>query len=860
MPCPTASTGRRLPSPHLSRVPRLSAIALASLLAAAASPTWAQAPAPAAAASANENLRAYDLPAAPLSAALNRFAVEAGVLLSIDSRLTDGKTAPALRGRYNTETGLAALLAGSGLRAQRDSRGVYGVSPAPAPAAVPRPAPTRPVAPRAPVEASSVTLPTVEVTAEREQQQRHATSVNSVTREELDRLPPTSVSDIFKGIPGVTAANARNGASFDLNVRGQQGDRVKVLVDGTQSTTNTSKSYGGENNHNYVDPDLVSSIVVEKGPNTGPHGAGTGGGVVNMSTLSADDLLSDGKTWGLRLRGGWANNASSGTGFRNYLGTSPIDVKTPDRNTSGSVAGAWRAPDGKLDLVAVRSERRSGNYYAGSKGHLTASNYGPQGEVRTALSLYKPSQEVFNTSQDTQSTLLKARLQLPADQWLELSHNQLESSFGESRVVAFSYNIEQKPLSEVKKTTSLLRYGWKPAANPFWNLRVNMWGVKLDELHPEITYGVSGSTKTQGMEAWNSSVFDLAGVGLTLAYGGSLQNEKTTGLGITEPRGKRELSSLFVRADAQFNEHLTLDVGLRRESYSTDGTGSFISPIPGQARIPYNVTDGHSRNNPSVGVTFKPVESTAFFLRYSEGWRPPTPKEVGLTYGHNRTVLQPEVTESTEVGVRWNGKNVWASEDVASLGFTMFDNRHTDYLARHLSSGTGSPYYYTNIDGARFKGIELSARYDNGTIFGSYGLNSFEIAQFCGYLGTGCTDTFNANLGTDMAGLVLPPKRTQTLTFGTRLLERRLTLGVRAHFVTGSAGTLVTTAGQTVYTGWSPHEIYDLFGSYRIGRNLDVSFSVDNLRDRYYVEAMTSSAVAIPSPGRTAKVTLTYQF
>lgn len=827
---------------QISRWP-LATVPLAVLLALGAPlASWAQAPA--------ETSVVLNTTGAaqPLSQALADLARQARLTLVASPALLAGKQAPNVSGRFTPQQALDRLLAGSGL-AGRIEAGALTVRPLPMPA----PAASAP-------QADAVELSTVLVTAERERAQPNAATVNTVTREELDRLPPTSTSDIFKGIPGVTAANARNGASFDLNVRGQQGDRVKVLVDGTQSTSNTSKSYGGENNHNYVDPDLVSGIVVEKGPNTGPHGAGTGGGVVNLSTLTADDLLRDGKRWGLRLRGGWANNASPGTGFRTYNGTGAIDVRTPDRNKSGSVAGAWRALDGKLDLVAVHSERRSSNYYAGSSGSPTFSNYGPAGETREPISLYKPGREVFNTSQDTKSALFKARLQLPADQWVELSHNQLESKFGESRITAFNYNIEQKLLSEVEKTTSLVRYGWKPSANPFWNLRLNLWRVKLDELHPEITYGVSGTTDTQGFEAWNSSVFDLAGVGLTLAYGGSLQHEKTTGLGITEPRGERELSSLFVRTDTQFNEHLALDVGLRRESYSTDGTGSFISPVPGQARIPYAVTDGHDRLNPSVGLTFTPVPSTAFFVRYSEGWRPPTPKEVGLTYGHNRTALQPELTESIEAGVRWNGKNVWARDDVASLGFTVFDNRHTDYLARHLSSGTGSPYYYTNIDGARFKGIELSARYDNGAFFGSYGLNSFEIAQFCGYLAPGCKDTFDANLGTDMAGLVLPPKRTQTLTIGTRLLERRLTLGLRAHFVTGSAGTLVTTTGQTVSTGWRPHEVYDLFGSWRIGRHLDLSFSVENLRDRYYVEAMTSSAVAIPSPGRTAKVTLTYQF
>lgn len=786
--------------------------------------------------------------AQPLSQALTDLARQSRLTLVVAPALLAGKSAPAVSGRFTPQQALERLLAGSGL-AGRIEAGALTVRP------LPPPAPTTPAP-----QADAIELPTVLVTAEREQASPNAATVNTVTREELDRLPPTSTSDIFKGIPGVTAANARNGASFDLNVRGQQGDRVKVLVDGTQSTSNTSKSYGGENNHNYVDPDLVSSIVVEKGPNTGPHGTGTGGGVVNLTTLTAEDLLRDGKNWGLRLRGGWANNAAEGQGFRTYNNTGPIDVRTPDRNVAASVAGAWRGLDGKLDLVAAHSQRRSSNYHAGSKGHTTFSNYGPLGEQRQAISLYKPGLEVFNTSQDTQSTLLKARLQLPADQWVELSHNQLESMFGESRITAFDYNIEQKLLTEVEKSTSLLRYGWKPAGNPFWNLRANLWKVTLDELHPEITYGASGTTTTQGLEVWNSSLFDLAGVGLTLAYGGSLQNEKTTGLGITEPRGERDLNSVFVHAEAQFNDHVALEAGLRREAYTAEGTGSFISPIPGQSRIPYAVADGHHRVNPSVALTLKPVESIAFFLRYSEGWRPPTPKEVGLSYGFNRGLLQPEVTESTEVGMRWNGKNVWASQDAVSAGVTFFNNRHTDYMARSLASGAGVPYYYTNIDGARFKGVEFNARYDNGAFFGSYGLNHFERAQFCGFMRLGCTDTFDSNLGTDMAGLVLPPKRTQTLTFGTRLLERRLTLGLRAHFVTASAGTLLTSAGQTVNTGWRAHEVYDLFGSYRIGRHLDVSFSIDNLGDRYYVEAMSSSAVSIPSPGRTAKVTLTYQF
>ncbi|QLF93498.1 TonB-dependent siderophore receptor [Pseudomonas sp. ABC1] len=67
-------------------------------------------------ASAEQN-RSYAIPAGNLDQALNRFASEAGILLSVDSRLTAGKRSPGLSGTYPVGEGLARLLAGTGLQA-----------------------------------------------------------------------------------------------------------------------------------------------------------------------------------------------------------------------------------------------------------------------------------------------------------------------------------------------------------------------------------------------------------------------------------------------------------------------------------------------------------------------------------------------------------------------------------------------------------------------------------------------------------------------------------------------------------------------------------------------------------------------
>lgn len=61
--------------------------------------------------------RDYDLPAGALSSSLTRFAAEAGILLSVDAALTEGRAAPPLKGRFSPREGLAKLLAGSGLEA-----------------------------------------------------------------------------------------------------------------------------------------------------------------------------------------------------------------------------------------------------------------------------------------------------------------------------------------------------------------------------------------------------------------------------------------------------------------------------------------------------------------------------------------------------------------------------------------------------------------------------------------------------------------------------------------------------------------------------------------------------------------------
>ncbi|WP_256680225.1 STN domain-containing protein [Pseudomonas sp. Marseille-P9899] len=67
----------------------------------------------------------FQIAAGPLGTSLSLFATRAGITLTFDARQTQGRQSAALQGNFSVEDGLARLLAGSGLRAQRQSNGGF---------------------------------------------------------------------------------------------------------------------------------------------------------------------------------------------------------------------------------------------------------------------------------------------------------------------------------------------------------------------------------------------------------------------------------------------------------------------------------------------------------------------------------------------------------------------------------------------------------------------------------------------------------------------------------------------------------------------------------------------------------------
>ncbi|WP_402720036.1 TonB-dependent siderophore receptor [Janthinobacterium rivuli] len=116
---------RHLPALNLSRIANAVQLALVTgltmgALGVAAPPAYAQA-------GAGQARQAFSVPAGALGLALNTFAAEAGVELTVEASLLQGKNSAGLSGSYSVPEGFYELLRGHGLQAVREGNGSYTV-------------------------------------------------------------------------------------------------------------------------------------------------------------------------------------------------------------------------------------------------------------------------------------------------------------------------------------------------------------------------------------------------------------------------------------------------------------------------------------------------------------------------------------------------------------------------------------------------------------------------------------------------------------------------------------------------------------------------------------------------------------
>jgi len=623
-----------------------------------------------------------------------------------------------------------------------------------------------------------------------------ATSV--VDSDQIGRTQPSSVAELFRNVPGVSAQMSGDDPSVAINIRGlEQYGRVAVTLDGARQDY---WRVGHGSGSFFIEPELLKQVTVIRGPASNAYGTGGIGGVVAFETKSAGDFLRSGETWALSQKGRYESNGQG------WLSSS---------------TGAYRFSD-NADMIGNIVWRSSDQYKDGN------------GDI------------VRWTGEDVLSGYGKATFR-PAEGH-EIKLGAIIQNYDD--IISGSSGSSSSTLSRYDTTTRVENYTgsytYNPLDNDIWDLSLNVYhsNTRSDQLQVWPTTSIGNSryydVATTGFNLRNASRFDAGGMQHTLTYGGDYAHLTGESDADHFGGGKQDAYGGFLQWEGKYSTWLDLTAALRYDGYNLDGMSKATPTDPSH---PVSLNGNRWSPRFTVGVT--PVEGFQVYGTYAEGYRTPHLQDVfrqngahGAGYEPN-LFLRPEVAKSWEAGVNLRYDDVMFAGDMFRAKVNLFHSEVDDYIN---TVKVGNVTSSQNVGTARLRGIELEGIYDYGWGFVNAAASFTDATMKDGvYAGETITNT---------------PLDNAAVTLGFRAFEDRLTYGLQYQSI-GSVTRVLSTGGSKQYPRV---DLVNVFANWDINDNLKLDLAVDNLFDKAYTDPQSGWATGSDieqAKGRTFKVALT---
>jgi len=786
----------------------------------------------------------FDIPATSLSSALVYFGQQAQIRLSADSSLLSSYETRALKGRFDPMQALDRLLLDTDLAAEKMPDGTVLI---------------KKTTPSKPTEKSSTG------THEMEPIFVYASEADTVGKiilsgDDIQKKYAGDLNSALRSQSGVFTRAPVDQPGLTVNVRGMQGGgRVNVMIDGVPQNFRNVSGHGGTTDPLvYVDPNFVQSVDIKKGQARGADGMGTLSGAVNFRTITASDILLPGRSIGAQLQSEFSGNGTE----QSYL---------------ASVAGRVSIGEtGFADAMAALSYKYVDRYQDGNGTDVPVDS--------TIDAVREPKSGLFKFNFSPNET------------------HSLETS-------ASFYNNEFLAFTTFSGGTS--GYKWlleKKSANAIYTLTPdNDWINARLKVHLGETYlefpdngagsfsGREGTNLAYGFDLTNINDFKpLENVKVTLEYGAALQADIYEGNAQRggNPDGELIKTGLFIDSNVEWDK-FEVNAGVRYDHWDVEGVRSFTAPGSGScppggdpcSDVEFQKSGGDV--NPSIGLSYRPVDGVRLFTRFALSSRAPTTSEMfssshdfsGLgTPATNNPELEPEKMRGLDVGFDVKQSNLLSKGDNFSLGVNYFYNEIDNYIGVGVNpTMTGQEYMqavadavntsnfarlaelqnpvfvrqfrneaqqYQNADETvTMQGIELNAGYDIGRFYINTTASYSETDQPFGDVSVG----FGNDIGTQ-------PRIQGVIDIGTRWLDKRLVIGGRMTYTGKSTQARLSEydlAGAppnlTVYVkdggdiDVPAYTLFDLYASFNYSENLEIFGTVENVFDKFYRPANTSS-------------------
>jgi hemoglobin/transferrin/lactoferrin receptor protein len=653
--------------------------------------------------------------------------------------------------------------------------------------------------------------------------------VSVVGREQIDLFMPSAVSDLMRDIPGVEFSGGPRRTGETPSIRGRGGENVLVLFDGARQSF-----LSGHDGRFFIEPELIGSAEVVRGPASALYGTGAVGGVLAFETVDASDLLIAEEGFGMRVRGGYQ------------------DVND---ETYGSVTGYYK--EGRLDMVASISMRDSGDIELGSGDSLASDD-------------------------DILSGLLKAEYQLTdalqiSGSWPRFENEAVEPNNGQG-VNQGDPTLGTLVNKDIEADTLRLGLAYNPAENNWINASLTAYTTQSKVKEAEIgTPRVTDrDVETDGLSVRNASSFLIGNSTHTITVGGDWfedqqvgrDNDGIDGLRAGVPDGTSSFLGAFVQLESSFEQplglpgQLLLVPGVRYDDFESESDSVEAAD---------NSDDEVSLR---FGVSYGPVEWLRLFANYAEAFRAPNLNELYLNGTHftiphpilgpgapivNAFVpnpdLVPEDSETLEYGIGLDFNGVLSDGDRLAIKTSYYESDVTDLIDLFVEFSFnptcfGPPFFpcgagvtsSRNVAEAELSGFELEGTYDS--------------QRFFARAAYGTVDGENQANGADL-GVLFPDRL--NLDFRVKLPEINSSIGTRIQFADDFERKDFNsdTGLNEVVEARDDYVVFDIYATWRPAfiSNIRIDASVENIADEDYERVFAG----VSEPGRNIKLAVTWQ-
>lgn len=624
-------------------------------------------------------------------------------------------------------------------------------------------------------------------------------TVSLLHPEAIAKEQPSDLGDLLVELPNIDIAGGPRSIGQRTVIRGISDARVLYLLDGARQNFER-----GHNSRLFLEPELVKTIEVVRGPASALWGSGAIGGVVGLTTKDAADLLVPRQKFGTLLKGGFQSASDQGLGSASVYGLFGEEF---DYLLHFTFRGA-----GDLHLGRGRLDHSGFNSFSG----LARFTWSP-GDHRLGFSAL-----TFDQNQEVPSN----------PQSLGGQTNPLVERLSQQRnfLVKYGFSSEKswlKPVLLVYHNSILIEENRVP--------------IPRRDVTDFTTTGLSASNRTR-LGLWEAVTQELTyGLDFYHDEGRATRDGKVRS---EFPEAESDVIGLYVQDELTLWRRLSLTFGVRWDDFANRAQNSRQQTNEVTFR---------------TGALWWLTKWLGLNLAYNEAFRAPSLQELFVSGTHftcgpgcaNLLVpnpnLNPEKAHNKEVGLRLKFDRLWFAEDKLRARASFFRNQVDDFIdsvvvfsprpTPPFNLGPGGFTTNRNVRNAELEGFEVELSYE-----APYGYVSASYAQT-----RGRDKTQNqplANVAPDewvvQAGL-RHPEWGVSFDWRTRLVEDqdRVPQGV------------ADTPGFTVHDlrlAWQPR-IAALSG-------LRLEFAVDNLGNRDYREHLS----LLKSAGRSFKTSLSLRF